>query len=113
VAIVGAPSDFTTLEGLPSGVRIISKPETQTDLALWFIETKEQLVEELDTIAVVAKTAPVWIAWPKGGSAKLGDLTQQVVRTLAMNAGLVDYKIASINRKWSGLLFTWRGNPGS
>ena len=52
--------------------------------------------------------AHVWIAWQKGGSAAKGDLTQPVVRALALAAGLVDYKICSIDSDWSVLLFKRR-----
>jgi hypothetical protein len=36
------------------------------------------------------------------------DLTQQQVREVGLDAGLVDYKICAIDRTWSGLLFTRR-----
>jgi hypothetical protein len=54
--------------------------------------------------------AHAWIAWPKGGSATHGNLTQQVVRAKALAAGLVDYKICSIDSTWSALLFRARAS---
>lgn len=111
VANVGAPSDLSgSLNGLPAGVKWVAEIDERTDLVLWFVHSVEQLKEELEAIVDAAKGAPVWIAWPKGGSAREGDLTQQVVRETAMKAGLVDYKICSIDSRWSGLLFTWRGD---
>ncbi|MGH9794051.1 MAG: hypothetical protein ACRD5G_04695 [Candidatus Acidiferrales bacterium] len=37
-----------------------------------------------------------------------GDLTQQIVRKVAMARGLVDYKICAGDDTWSGLLFRRR-----
>jgi hypothetical protein len=51
---------------------------------------------------------PLWIAWPKRASGEKTDLTQQQVGEVSLNAGLVDYKICSIDETWSGLLFTKR-----
>ena len=38
----------------------------------------------------------------------LSDLSERVVRETGLAQGLVDYKIASIDRTWSGLRFTRR-----
>jgi hypothetical protein len=50
----------------------------------------------------------LWIAWPKKASSVNSDLTQTYVRKTGLAAGLVDYKICSIDATWSGLLFTRR-----
>ena len=50
----------------------------------------------------------MWIAWQKAASGLATDLTQRAVRELGLAAGLVDYKVCSIDRTWSGLLFTHR-----
>ena len=52
--------------------------------------------------------ASMWIAWQKAASGLATDLTQRAVRELGLAAGLVDYKVCSIDRTWSGLLFTHR-----
>ena len=44
----------------------------------------------------------------KQGAAVPSGLTQAAVRSAGLAAGLVDYKIASIDATWSGLLFTRR-----
>ncbi len=54
----------------------------------------------------------VWVAWPKQAAAKrLGlatDLTDNVVRTLGLELGWVDVKVAAIDEVWSGLKFVRR-----
>jgi hypothetical protein len=50
----------------------------------------------------------MWIVWPKKASGVKSDLTQNVVREVGLASGLVDYKVSSIDRTWSGLKFTTR-----
>jgi len=110
VAHVSSPSEFASALGeLPSGATLVSGPDESADLTLWFVRSAEKLSADLELIVDTSKRAPVWIAWPKKGAACEGDLTQRVVREAGMNAGMVDYKICSIDRNWSALLFTWRG----
>jgi hypothetical protein len=45
----------------------------------------------------------LWIAWPKKSSKVATDLTENVVRELALANALVDNKVAAITEIWSGL----------
>ena len=56
----------------------------------------------------LAENGGLWIVWPKKSSGVASDLTQAVVRKIGLAAGLVDYKVCSIDRTWSGLLFARR-----
>ena len=47
--------------------------------------------------------AGLWIAWPKRASKVASDLTEDVVRELALANALVDNKVAALDEKWSGL----------
>jgi hypothetical protein len=47
--------------------------------------------------------AGLWIAWPKRSSGVATDLTEGVVRELALANRLVDNKVAAIDATWSGL----------
>ena len=45
----------------------------------------------------------LWIAWPKRASRVPTDLTEDVVRELALANRLVDNKVCAIDETWSGL----------
>jgi hypothetical protein len=45
----------------------------------------------------------LWVAWPKRASGVATDLTEDVVRDVALPTGLVDTKVAAIDDTWSGL----------
>lgn len=50
----------------------------------------------------------LWIAWPKRASGVATDVTENVVREMALPLGLVDTKVAAIDATWSGLRLVWR-----
>jgi hypothetical protein len=50
----------------------------------------------------------VWIAWPKRASGVPTDITEDVVREIALADGLVDTKVCAIDETWSGLRLVFR-----
>jgi hypothetical protein len=109
VALVDAPPGFEkTLGVLPEGVVLRQQGGEHCDLALWFVRSQEDLERGLAGMAAPAGQGRLWIAWPKKASGVASDLSQTVVRQAGLAAGLVDYKICSIDETWSGLCFTVR-----
>ncbi len=109
VGLVSAPPDFgNTLGTLPEGAELREGPSGECDLFIWFTRSRAELEEGLPQMVDLAGQGPLWIAWPKKASRMTTDLTQQQVRDAGLAAGLVDYKICSIDKTWSGLLFTRR-----
>ncbi|PKR89644.1 DUF3052 domain-containing protein [Pleomorphomonas diazotrophica] len=45
----------------------------------------------------------IWVSWPKRASKVATDVTEDVVRELALPIGLVDVKVCAIDEVWSGL----------
>jgi len=109
VILVNAPKGFEqTLSDLPTGARLLHGTGSQGDLGIWFARSRDKVRDNLPEIVEMARSAPLWIAWPKKASGVDSDLSQQFVRETGLAAGLVDYKICSIDATWSGLLFTKR-----
>jgi hypothetical protein len=50
----------------------------------------------------------LWIAWPKRTSGVATDLTENVVREVGLELGLVDVKVCAVDATWSGLKFVRR-----
>ncbi len=93
----GAPDEFEELLGdLPDGVTFIERGKA--DLWFWFVRSAEELINEIDFMSL---RSPIWICWTKG----VGELKQPLIRETAKAVGMVDYKICSINKIWSGMLF--------
>jgi hypothetical protein len=47
--------------------------------------------------------AGLWIAWPKRASKVATDITEDVLREIALPTGLVDNKVCAVDETWSGL----------
>lgn len=110
VALLDAPEDFAlTLGPLPDGAALAWDGAGPSPLAVWFVRSLAELEEGLARAAgAVEERGGLWMAWPKRASGVVTDLTQQAVRDAGLAAGLVDYKVAAIDKTWSGLLFTRR-----
>ena len=47
--------------------------------------------------------AAIWVSWPKKSSKVPTDLTEDVIREIALPMGLVDIKVCAVDEVWSGL----------
>jgi hypothetical protein len=109
VALINAPANFKeTLGALPDGVRLRGHARGASDLMLWFLRSRADLDQCVARMAPRDDVRSLWMIWPKKASQPGTELTQPVVRRAGLAAGLVDYKVCSIDATWTGLLFTWR-----
>jgi hypothetical protein len=109
VALVDAPAGFEgTLGELPAGVRVHRATDESGDVTLWFVRSAAGLECGLQRMIPAAASGALWIVWPKKASGVASDLSQAVVRAAGLAAGLVDYKVCSVDATWSGLCFTQR-----
>lgn len=109
ICLVGAPSDFEiTLGSLPDKVTFRRRATDKCDLMIWFTKTMRDLERRINRLGDMAGSDGLWIAWPKKASGIKTDLTQAVVRQTGLDAGLVDYKVCSVDETWTGLRFTKR-----
>lgn len=111
VALLDAPEGFeSTLGSLPQGVtvgrRLGRRPH---DVIVAFFARRSLLERRLRVLAAALDPAGgLWIAWPKRASGVPTDVTENVVRTRALAAGLVDNKVCAIDDVWSGLRLVYR-----
>ncbi len=106
VAVIDAPGDYLRVLGeMPQGVEICEETAEKATVTLCFIHEAESLPAKLSGLREVAGVGKLWVLWRKGGSAARGDVTEPQVRTQAIDLGLVDYKICSVNEIWTGMLF--------
>jgi len=50
----------------------------------------------------------LWISWPKQSAGVRTDLTEDVIRSIALGHGLVDVKVCAVDETWSGLKLVYR-----
>ena len=102
---VNAPEQFEQLVGeLPGGVRVLRRASGELDLAMLFVTESSALARGLATLQPRLQPAGmIWVAWPKRASKLPTDVTEDVVREIALPRGLVDVKVCAIDEVWSGL----------
>ena len=105
VAFPGAPNGFERLLGeLPGGVEVRSRARGELDVIVFFTRRRAELERRFDALRRALDPAGgLWIAWPKRSSSLATDLTEDVVREVALARGLVDNKVCAIDETWSGL----------
>ena len=109
VALVGAPSNFEhSLAPLPDAVAVRPSGRGNRDLTIWFVRRRRDLEARVESMVRWAVGGGLWIAWPKRTSGVNSDVTLNAVRAVGLEAGLVDFKICSIDDTWSALRFSKR-----
>jgi len=106
VALLGAPDGFEdgTLGELPDGVEVKRRAGGKADVIVSFHTSRAELERRLPALrALMDPAAGLWIAWPKRASGLPTDITEDVVREVALPTGLVDNKVCAIDGTWSGL----------
>jgi hypothetical protein len=109
VAMINAPERFEeSLGELPEGVRLHRQVSSDRDLTLWFTRSQADLEAGIEAMRSFAQKGGLWIMWPKKASGVVSDLSQTSVRRTGLDAGLVDFKVCSVDKTWSGLRFSQR-----
>ena len=105
VAFVNAPGDFAdTLGESPDGVTVRERVRGPLDVVVFFTVRRADLERRIERLkAALDPAGRLWIAWPKRASKVETDMTEDVVRDVALPLGLVDNKVAAIDETWSGL----------
>jgi hypothetical protein len=105
LVLIGAPEHFAgLLSPLPHGVRLIRRLGRDADVIVAFFTERARLEAAFDRLrAGMHDAGGLWIAWPKRASGVPTDVTEDVVRDIALAKGLVDNKVCAIDETWSGL----------
>jgi len=107
VAILGGPdtvaAEIAGVPGLPPVRRELAGHDP-LDVIVVFVTRRADLSRQLAGLrARMAPAAGLWVAWPKRSSGVSTDMTDHVVREIALPTGLVDNKICAIDQTWTGL----------
>jgi len=79
------------------------------DFAMLFVKSQSDLKREFSRFAKsLAPAGILWASWPKKSSGVAADLTENDVRRIGLETGLVDVKVCAVDEVWSGLKFVIR-----
>ncbi len=105
LAIVGPPRGYrSTLGALPPGVTVSAAPRGTIPFIQFFTTKRSLLERRLPSLKRgLAQDGALWVSWPKKSSGVATDVTEDVVREVALAGGLVDVKVCAVDEVWSGL----------
>jgi len=105
IVVVDAPKDYLDLlDPLPARVKFSSKVDRITDIVHIFTASRSDLSITLAKFReLLDPRAMVWVSWPKKASKVPTDITEDVIRQVALPLGFVDVKVCAVDQTWSGL----------
>ena len=105
-----APANYLKLLApLPKRVHMASRLDAETDIAHFFAVQRSVLARSLKTArSRLRPDAAIWVSWPKKASGVRTDITEDVIREVALPMGLVDIKVCAVDETWSGLKLVLR-----
>src|SRR5438445_12248268 len=105
VLLMDPPVGFARkLEPLPEGASVATKPVSLMDVVLVFASSRAVLGELFPRAKhILAPRGAIWVAWPRKSSGFFTDLSQDLVRSVGLAAGLTDNKILSLYEIWASL----------
>lgn len=110
VAVIDEPDGFRAiLRPLPDGVDFRTTLRGRAEVVVLFTTSRRALVRRIDAAGrTIFPDGAIWVAWPKRASGIATDMTEDVVRDVALPMGMVDNKVCAIDQVWSGLRVVWR-----
>ena len=91
-----------TAEGLD--LQRLDTPEAPIDAAHVFVTSRADLETKLhELLPLLDPAGMIWVSWPKKASKVPTDITEDVIRDVALPMHLVDVKVCSVDDIWSGL----------
>jgi hypothetical protein len=105
VVVINAPSDYQKLLGKSaSEVRFTIRAGAGANFIHLFTKRRAELEKQLARLRQkLADSGTLWVSWPKKSAGVVTDVTEDVIRDVALPLGFVDIKVCAVDETWSGL----------
>ncbi len=105
LCFVNAPPGYSALlEPLPADVTHVGTESDALDLVHGFVRSRADLVALIQLYKNrIKQDGAIWVSWPKKAAKIATDVTEDMVREVALPQGLVDIKVCAVDETWSGL----------
>lgn len=112
VSLINPPPGFVhRLNPLPDGVEFLVTASSGLDVILFFATSQRELQERLPALVrAVHLQGSIWVCWPSPVHLQSA-LTEDSVRRVALDLGMVDNKVCYIDSVWTGLRLVRRSRP--
>jgi hypothetical protein len=105
VVVINAPLDYQKLLGeFASDVRFATRVGVNANFIHFFTKRRAELEKQLTRLRLkLADAGTLWVSWPKKSAGIATDVTEDVIRDVALPLGFVDTKVCAVDETWSGL----------
>ena len=105
VVTINAPANYRRLLGkIPDGVTFSDRLKPGSNFVHLFTGRRSELQKKMSILRrKISDNGTVWVSWPKKSSGISTDVTEDVIREIALPLGFVDVKVCAVDETWSGL----------
>ena len=105
VTVINEPANYRSLLGQGAdGVEFSDETGSDSRFVHFFTTRRSELKKQLSRLRKkIPDTSAVWVSWPKKSARVPTDVTEDVIRVVALPLGFVDVKVCAIDETWSGL----------
>ncbi len=102
---INAPKEYKAWLGeLPEGALLVTKAHQPVEAVHLFTTESAFLNAILSKLRNELKQDGfIWVSWPKKSSKVPTNITDHVIREIALPLGFVDVKVCAVSEVWSGL----------
>jgi hypothetical protein len=104
VLLVAPPDGYRQPLGDCPGVRFVPRGRGPFEVVQLLVTRRATLTGRLPGLRRrITPAGAIWVSWPKRAAKVATDVTEEVVRAVALPLGLVNVKVCAVDEVWSGL----------
>jgi len=105
VVVINGPANYRKLLGAGAdGVEFSDRIRSDSSFIHFFTTRRSELEKQLMRLRKdFPDTGTLWVSWPKKSAGVPSDVTEDVIRAVALPLGFVDVKVCAVDETWSGL----------
>lgn len=95
---------FDLFTDMPNNISIVKDKTKPKDLIHYFTKQASHLLRDIPLLRnEIVANGIIWISWPKKAAKIKTDVSEALVRSIALANGLVDIKVCAVDEVWSAL----------
>ena len=95
---------FDLFTDMPENIKILKDKTSKKNFIHCFTKQAKDLNEQIPLLRnEIEQNGIIWVSWPKKTSKMATNVTEDIIRNIALSKGLVDIKVCAVDETWSGL----------
>lgn len=105
IRLINTPAYYLQLfTDMPENIEMIADKKVLKNFIHYFVDNAKNLQKDMPVLKhEIEPNGIIWISWPKKSSKVITDLTEDLIRNIALQNGLVDIKVCAVDETWSAL----------